>query len=211
MADVLSDKVAKAAADHLMAADPILAPVIASNGLCTIRPHKNYYWELIDAIISQQLSVKAAANIERRFQELFGSESPPPVAILQKSVDELRSVGLSRAKAGYIRDLAGHILNGRIVFEVFDNLTNAEIISELTAVRGIGEWTAQMFLMFCMGRADILATGDLGIRNAVKKLYAMEILPTPRQVKELSISRRWHPYETVACWYLWKSSDNLPG
>ncbi len=207
---VLNDLVAKNAAEHLAEADPVLAPIIAAAGLCTIRPHSNYYWELIDSIISQQLSVKAAATIERRFQELFANENPAPEAILEKSIDELRSVGLSRAKAVYIQDLAQHIIDGKLKFDHFVTLANEEIIRELTAVKGIGEWTAHMFLMFCMGRADVLAPGDLGIRNAVKKLYGLKETPTPEQVKTKAKRNHWHPYETVACWYLWKSFDNAP-
>ena len=198
------------AADHLAKHDPVLAPIIKRAGLSTITPHRNYYWELIDSIISQQLSVKAAATIERRFQALFDTEFPAPEAILAKSVDELRTAGLSRAKAAYIRDLAQHIHDGKLKFDHFDDLNNEEIIKELVAVKGIGEWTAHMFLMFCMGRLDILATGDLGIRNGVQKLYGLENVPLPAQVVEVAEANHWHPYESVACWYIWHSLDNAP-
>jgi DNA-3-methyladenine glycosylase II len=198
------------AADHLAKHDPILAPIITAVGPPTFKPHRNYYWELIDSIISQQLSVKAAATIERRFQALFDSEFPEPEAILAKSTEELRTAGLSNAKAGYIRDLAQHISDGHLKFDHFDNLSNDEIIRELTAVKGIGEWTAHMFLMFCMGRLDVLATGDLGIRNGVQKLYGLEAVPSPAQVTEIATTNHWHPYETAACWYIWHSLDNLP-
>jgi DNA-3-methyladenine glycosylase II len=198
------------AARHLAQHDPILAPVIARTGPCSIRPHRNYYWELIDSIISQQLSVKAAATIERRFRELFGDDFPPPSAILEKSVEDLRTVGLSRAKAAYIRDLAQRISDGKLKFDRFDTLSNQEITSELVAVKGIGEWTAHMFLMFCMGRLDVLATGDLGIRNGVKLLYNLETVPTPSAVALIADEHHWHPYETVACWYIWHSLDNTP-
>lgn len=210
MNQVIDDAVTKSAAEYLIKNDTVLAPLIAKNGPCPIRPHNNYYWELIDSIISQQLSVKAAATIERRLQELFGTETPQPEAILEKSVEELRTVGLSRAKANYIRDLAQHILAGKLEFDKFEKMSNDEIITELTAVKGIGEWTAHMFLMFCMARADILATGDLGIRNAIKKLYGFKQNPTPEAVKKIANENKWHPYETIACWYLWKSFDNAP-
>jgi len=200
----------KRAAAHLAKADPVLAPVIALAGPANITPHQNYYWELIDSIISQQLSVKAAATIERRFKELFDSETPSPVEILSKSIDELRSAGLSGAKAKYIQDLAQHILNGELRFDRFDNLSNDEIITELVAVKGIGEWTAHMFLMFCMGRLDILATGDLGIRNGIGKLYGLDHVPSPAEVTEIAAMNNWHPYETAACWYIWHSLDNKP-
>jgi len=198
------------AADHLARYDPVLAPIIQQSGLCTIKSHKNYYWELIDSIISQQLSVKAAATIERRFQALFASEFPEPAAILAKSVEELRTAGLSGAKAVYIRDLAQHIIDGKLKFDRFDSLSNEGIIEELTAVKGIGEWTAHMFLMFCMGRLDVLATGDLGIRNGVRKLYQLDTVPSPAKVTEIAQMNHWHPYETVACWYVWHSLDNMP-
>lgn len=203
--------VMKKAAGYLARQDPVLAPVIAKYGLCTMRPHKNYYQELVDSIISQQLSVKAARGIEHRFCELFGSSDfPPPAKILEKNIDELRSAGLSRGKAAYILDLAQHVMDGRLKFDHLDALSNAEVIRELTAVKGIGEWTAHMFLMFCMGRLDVLAHGDLGIKNGIRNLYNFEHLPTPQNIQELAAKNKWHPYESVACWYVWQSLDNLP-
>lgn len=196
------------AARHLAEHDAVLKPVIARAGPCTITPHTDYYWELIDSIISQQLSVKAAASIEKRFQELFGTEAPAPEAILAKSVDELRAVGLSRPKANYIRDLAQHIIDGTVKFDKLDSQRNEEIITELTAVKGIGEWTAHMFLIFCMGRLDVLPVGDLGIRNGIRTLYGFEDLPTPAEIRELAAKNHWQPYESVASWYIWQSLDN---
>lgn len=199
------------AADHLTKYDPVLAVVIAKYGLCDIKPHKNYYQELVDAIISQQLSVKAARSIEKRFCDLFGStDFPPPEKILEKSVEELRTVGLSRGKATYILDLAQHVVDGRVKFDHLEDLTNQEIIDELTDVKGIGEWTAHMFLMFCMGRLDILAHGDLGIKNSIQKLYGLEHSPTPQEIQDIALKNNWHPYESVACWYIWQSLDNAP-
>jgi DNA-3-methyladenine glycosylase II len=198
------------AVTHLKKHDPVLAGIIGSAGLPTITPHTNYYWELIDSIISQQLSVKAARTIEGRFQALFDEEFPAPEAILAKSVEELRSAGLSGAKANYIRDLAEHILDGRLKFDRFDALSNEEIIKELTAVKGIGVWTAHMFLIFCMGRLDILPVGDLGIRSGIRVLYGFKDLPTPAEITELAEKNGWHPYESVASWYIWHSLDNKP-
>jgi len=199
------------AADHLAKHDLVLAAVIAKYSLCDITPNKNYYQELVDAIISQQLSVKAARSIEKRFCELFGSSNfPPPEKILQKSVEELRMVGLSRGKAAYILDLAQHVVDGRVKFDHLDALSNDEVIKELTAVKGIGEWTAHMFLMFCMGRLDVLAHGDLGIRNGIQKLYGLDHSPAPDEIKGLAKKNTWHPYESVACWYIWQSLDNTP-
>jgi DNA-3-methyladenine glycosylase II len=200
----------KQAADFLKKADPALAPIIERSGLARLKPHRDYYWELVDSIISQQLSVKAAASIEKRFQELFDSQAPAPQAILEKSIDELRSVGLSRPKANYIKDLAQHIVDGKLKFDRLDQQSNEEITADLTDVKGIGEWTAHMFLIFCMGRLDVLPTGDLGIRNGIRALYGFKDVPTPQQIVELAEKNNWHPYESVASWYIWQSLDNSP-
>ena len=196
------------AAEHLSANDPKLAPVIARAGLASFAPHQNYYQSLCDSIISQQLSVKAAATIEGRFRDLFGGDWPAPEAILQKSIEELRSVGLSGAKANYIRDLAEHIVDGRLKFDKLDTQSNEEIITDLTDVKGIGEWTVHMFLMFCMGRLDVLAAGDLGVRNGIVKLYGFESVPTHQELKIIAEKNNWHTYESAACWYIWHSLDN---
>ena len=199
------------ATDHLTKHDPFLAPIIAAHGPFTVQPHANYYQELVDSIISQQLSVKAAATIQRRFCELFGSTTlPSPEQILTKDIETLRSAGLSRPKASYILDLAQHVVDGRVTFVHLDSLSNEEIITELTAVKGIGEWTVHMFLIFCMGRLDILASGDLGVRNGIQKLYGLDHLPSRADIESLATQYHWHPYESVACWYIWKSLDNLP-
>jgi DNA-3-methyladenine glycosylase II len=199
------------AAQHLIVNDSVMAKIIKSYGSCNLKPHKNYYQELVDSIISQQLSVKAARSIEQRFCQLFGSENfPPPEAIVKKSVDELRTVGLSRAKAAYVIDLAHHVIGGQVKFDEIDSLSNEEVISELTAVKGIGEWTAHMFMIFCMGRLDILPYGDLGIKNGIRKLYGLKALPDGEKIKQIAKENNWHPYESVASWYIWRSLDNTP-
>ena len=210
MSATIDQPLAEQAAEYLVRVDPYFEPLVRRAGLCDIRPHREYYQALAGEIIGQQLSVKAAASIRKRFESLFGGSFPSPMAILEKTVDELRETGLSRAKATYIRDLAQHIVDGKVRFDHLDNLENDAIISELTDVKGIGEWTAHMFLMFCMGRADVLAPGDLGIRNAVKKLYGLKDVPTPTQVVNRAKRHHWHPYETIACWYLWELLDNAP-
>lgn len=207
---IFSSSTVKDAAHYLGQIDPILAPVIAEAGFCTVRPHQNYYQELVDSIVSQQLSVKAASAIMLRFLDLFDGKFPTPAAILEKSAEDYRSAGLSYAKSNYIRDLAQHIQDGQISFGHLDGLDNEAIVAELTAVKGIGEWTVHMFLMFCMGRMDILATGDLGIRNGIRALYGFTDPPTPEQVRELAAKNKWHPYESVACWYIWQSLKNTP-
>src|SRR5688572_14586677 len=142
---IVNEVTATEAAEYLQKHDPMLAPVIKAAGLCTIRPHKNYYEELVDSIISQQLSIKASATIFKRFKDLFGNDFPSPKQILGKSVEEFRSVGLSRGKATYALDLAQHVMDGKIAFDHLDKLSNNEVVQELTSVKGIGEWTAHMF------------------------------------------------------------------
>ncbi len=200
----------KKASAHLATHDPHLADVIAVVGLCTISPHTNYYQDLVRSIIGQQLSVKAAASINKRFCDLFGDTFPTPQQILAKDLETLRAVGLSRPKVAYIQDLAQHVVDGRLSFEGLDAMSNQQVIDTLTAVKGVGEWTAHMFLMFCMGRTDVLAWGDLGIRNGIKKLYGLEDNPTPDDIRMLAQRYQWHPYESIACWYIWQSLDNEP-
>lgn len=211
MQTVIDPALAAKAAVHLSKTDATLAPIIAQVGVCTIAAHTDYYRALGSSIIGQQLSVKAAATIRQRFCDLFGGSFPKPEAILEHSIEELRTAGLSRAKAMYIQDLAVHILEGKINFETIDSMENDEIIAMLTDVKGIGTWTVHMFLMFCMGRTDILAVGDLGIRAAIRKLYKLDHLPSPKEIVEVAAKKQWHPYETIACWYLWRSLENEPG
>lgn len=200
----------KSAARHLAQNDPQLSPVIQRFGPCTIEPHSHYYRELVESIIGQQLSVKAAATILKRFVALFGGEFPSPVQILACDVDKLRSAGMSAAKARYVRDLAQHIVDGELQPENLPGLSNDEVIHELVAVKGIGEWTAHMFLIFSLGRTDVLATGDLGVRSAMMRLYNLPALPSPADIRAIADRHHWHPYESIACWYLWKSLDNEP-
>src|SRR6266702_4139556 len=203
-------KQVEAAALHLAKYDPVLRPVIQQYGLCRIVPHSNYYQELVDAIISQQLSVKAAASIEQRFQALFGGHFPSPAEILVKDTMALRAVGLSGGKTGYIHDLAQRIQSGTLRVDQLPAHSNEEVIRELTAVKGIGEWTAHMFLMFSLGRLDVLPVGDLGLKNGIQKLYALPELPSTTEIQALAAQYRWHPYESIASWYVWQSRNNTP-
>ena len=206
----MNETVAKQAAEHLGKVDKVLRPVIERAGLCTIQPHTDYYQALVDAIISQQLSVHAARAIEQRFRDLFGGHFPAPAEILTTDVETLRGLGFSRAKAAYVLDLAQHVVNGKVRFDHLDALSNDEVIAELTPVKGIGVWTAHMFLMFCMGRSDVLPVGDLGIRNGIRALYGFENAPTPEEITELAAKNHWHPYESIASWYIWHSLVNAP-
>ncbi len=198
---------------YLTEHDPVLAKLIArSDEKPTFIAHTNYYQTLVDSIISQQLSVKAAATIQKRFNALFGDETttPAPEQILTKSVEELREIGLSRPKAGYIQDLALKVLEDTVTFDHFADLSNKAITDELVKVKGIGVWTTHMFLMFCMGRLDVLPVGDLGIRTGVGRLYGFEGVPTPEEVQIVADKNDWHPYESVASWYIWRSLDTTP-
>lgn len=198
------------AADYLAKNDPVLAPIITETGLAEFEPHTDYYAALVNSIIGQQLSVKAAASIKKRFRDLYDGALPTPEAILKTTTEDLRGVGFSGAKVKYVHDLAEHILDGRITFDRLAEQSNDEIIAELTDVKGIGEWTAHMFLMFCVGRLDVLPVGDLGVRNGVRALYAFPEVPSPQQVTEVAARNKWHPYESVASWYIWRSLDNAP-
>lgn len=199
------------AANYLSKADPILAPVIARAGICTIMPNKHYYQKLVESIISQQLSVKAADTIEKRFLALFpGDDFPTPGQILEKDIEALRAVGLSRQKGTYIQDLAVKVIEGNVRFNHLDALSNEEVIAELTQIKGVGVWTVHMFLMFCMGRLDVLPTGDLGIKNGMYALYGLKEKPTPEEMEKIALKNKWHPYESIASWYVWHSLDNKP-
>lgn len=207
---VASPHTLRQAATHLAEHDAMLRPVITTAGICTIEPHHEYYRELVESIVGQQLSVKAAASIRRKFLALFGGQFPEPAAILEKPAEELRGAGLSAAKAAYVSDLARHVVGGTVRFDHLDALSNDEVIRELTDIKGVGEWTAHMFLIFCMGRLDVLPVGDLGIKNGVRALYGLSGMPTPQQLQEIAQQNGWHPYESVACWYVWESLDNKP-
>lgn len=200
----------KKGVQHLSKVDPVLSRVISAAPLPTFSPHTNYYESLVGSIISQQLSVKAAATILKRFTDLFPRDFPLPEDILENDIETYRAVGLSRQKTTYICDLAEKVIDGTIQFGHFDTLTNEEIIDELIQVKGVGVWTVHMFLLFCMGRLDVLPTGDLGIRNGIQKLYKLEERPEAVDVEAIARANRWNPYESVVSWYLWHSLDNKP-
>lgn len=197
-------------AKHLSSVDSKLAPIIAKHGLCTIEPHTDYYHQLVASIIGQQLSVKSAAKIRQRFLALFDNRYPTPEMIIETPLESLRGVGLSGQKVAYVKDLAEHITSSRLDVDRLPDLSNDDVITELTAVKGIGVWTAHMFLIFSLARLDVLASGDYGVRAAITKLYGLELLPSPVEVAELAEANHWHPYESLACWYLWRSLDNEP-
>lgn len=205
-----NSKTLKAAAEHLAKHDPVLRPIIQDAGLAELEPHTNYYGALVSSIVSQQLSVKAADAIQKRFLELFNGDFPTPEQILSVSVEQLRAIGFSNAKGRYVHDLAQHIIDRKITFDHIPEQTNDEIIATLTDVKGIGEWTVHMFLMFCVGRLDVLPVGDLGIKNGIRNLYGLEAAPSPGEIVKIAKQNSWHPYESVASWYVWRSLDNKP-
>jgi DNA-3-methyladenine glycosylase II len=207
---VITDEIAKQAAVHLSAHDPVMAKLVERFGVCPLRPHRNFYQELVESIIGQQLSLSAARAITVRFLGLFDGEFPEPQQILDVPADELRHIGFSYRKAAYVQDLAQHVVDGRVRFDHLPALSNQAIIAELTSVKGIGEWTVHMFLLFCMGRSTVLPVGDLGIRNAIQVKYNIGHKPIPSEIEAIATAGNWHPYESIASWYLWKSLGNNP-
>jgi DNA-3-methyladenine glycosylase II len=195
---------ARKARMHLSKVDPVLARIIAEVGPLGIQPRRERFQALARAIIFQQLAGAAANAIYGRFVGLFpGVEFPTPEQVLSKTDAELRAVGLSEKKALYIKDLAAHIRDGKLDFHRFHRMTDDEIIEHLLMVKGIGRWTAEMFLMFNLGRPDVMPAGDLGVQNAIKRHYKMRQRPNRKRL--LKHAERWRPYRTAAAWYLWRS------
>lgn len=194
----------KLATDHLSNADPILAAIIKQVGPCRLTPREPTFETLARSITFQQLSGKAAGTIFGRLQKAVGRKFTA-TAFLKLTEDELRACGLSRQKIASLTDLAQHVASRRISFKKLADLSDEKIIELLSQVRGVGVWTVQMFLMFALERPNILPTGDLGIRNAIRKAYGLDAMPKPLEIVEYA--EKWHPYCTLACWYLWRSLD----
>lgn len=169
---------------------------------------KEAYGALVRAIVGQQLSTKAARTINQRLLGLYAGKTPTPQQLVETDPEDLRGVGLSYRKAEYLRDLAEHVIDGRLELDRFGEMPDDEVIAELTAVKGLGVWTAHMFLMFHLRRPDVLPVGDLGIRRAAQIVYGLKDLPDADQLT--SIAEPWRPYRTLACLYLWRSLDNAP-
>ncbi len=169
----------------------------------------DHYGALVRAIVGQQLSTKAARSIYGRLTERFDGRTPTPEQVLADEPEELRAAaGLSRAKVGYLRSLAEHVLSGELELERLDDLDDDTVIAELVAVKGLGMWTAHMFLMFHLQRPDVLPVGDLGIRRAIERAYGLDALPDAPEMER--IAEPWRPHRTLACRYLWRSLDNEP-
>jgi DNA-3-methyladenine glycosylase II len=189
---------------HLKKADPVLRTIIERVGPCRMEFGPADFASVAESIVYQQLNGKAAETIFDRFAALAG-EPITPKGILKLSDAQLRSVGLSKQKSTYLKDLAAKTAEGLLDFSRLPELPDEEVIEHLTQVKGIGVWTAHMFLMFSLGRPNILPTGDYGIQTAVKKHYRKRELPKPKEMEK--IARAWKPYRSIACWYLWRSLD----
>jgi len=195
---------------HLKRADPVLAKLIARVGPCRFAPITagSHFHFIVRAIVFQQLSTKAAATIHRRFLELLGGPEPAPHAVAAVPDAKLRAAGLSRQKLSYIKDLGRKVDAGEVRLDHVEALDDGAAIAELTKVKGIGVWSAQMFLIFRLGRPDVLPVGDLGIQKGIQLAFGLRALPSPKRV--LKIGRPWSPYATIASWYLWRSLDARP-
>lgn len=197
-----------AAQKYLARNDPKQKALIERFGNCLITPHTDYYSELVTSIVGQQLSIKAAAAIWQRILVLAGGTLPTPQQLIDASEADLRTAGLSGAKIRYVKDLALATQDGRLDLAHIATLPNEEVIAQLTTVKGIGEWSAHMFMIFGLGRLDILPWGDLGIRKAAQNVYGLKTLPVRDELEKIAKKHKWHPYESVASWYLWKSLEN---
>ena len=200
-----------AATRALARRDAVLRPVIKKYGACRIEKHTRYFETMVGSIISQQLSTKAAATIQARFVALYPSAKRlDPERIAATPATELRAVGLSLQKAGYIKDLAAKTHDGTLRFNGLAKMSDDEVIEMLTQVKGIGVWTAHMFLIFSLGRLNVLPVGDLGVRKGIQNLYHLERLPDAAEIEAIADVNNWSPYASVASWYLWRSLENKP-
>lgn len=193
----------------LLRRDPVLAALIRKHGPCGLAAaqRSDHFTALVRAITGQQLSTKAAATIFARLAALMPDGVTPP-SLSALSDEQMRGVGMSRQKAAYFRDLCEKVQSGALPLDSLDAMTDDEVIASLTAVKGIGRWSAEMFLMFRLHRPDVLPVGDLGIVNAVKSVYRLRKTPSADRIRKIGES--WRPYRSVASWYLWRSLDNEP-
>ena len=197
--------------NHLKRVDSVLAEIIENVGPCRLRvvSEGTHFHALTRSIVFQQLSGKAAATILSRVVALFPENEPTAVGVMRITDERFRSAGLSRQKISYLRDLAEKVASGALPLEAVESMTNDDLIAHLVQVKGIGRWTAQMFLMFRLGRLDVLPELDLGIQNAIQKAYRKRKRPTPKEVAK--IGAKWAPHSSVASWYLWRSLENGDG
>ncbi|GGF23926.1 DNA-3-methyladenine glycosylase family protein [Hymenobacter cavernae] len=202
---------AEAALLHLHQVDPVLATVLDASRPIQPSAHEDIYLALLRAIVSQQISTKAAAAIWRKFESLFAPDGyPEPLAVLALSDEEMRAVGLSRQKAGYLRAIADFAQRDQLDFQHISSLDEEGLTRHLTSIRGVGRWTAQMIQMFALDQPDVFPEGDLGIQNAMRRLYGLEETGRALLTRMTQIAEAWRPYRTLASKYLWRSLDNTP-
>lgn len=210
MTTTLDPAVIEAGVAHLLAVDPTLARAIATVGACELTLETDLFFALVDAIVSQQISIKAAATILERVRQLYAPDPfPTPTRLAATPDEDLRAAGCSRAKVVYLKDLSTRIATGALDLDRLRALPDEEIIAELVAVKGIGRWTAEMLLIFSLGRLDIWPVDDLGIVIAVQGLYGLSERPKRKELLELG--EPWRPYRTLAAWYLWQSRRMVLG
>jgi DNA-3-methyladenine glycosylase II len=189
--------------------DPILQTIISQIGPCPLKPLRHYYWALAEAIVSQQLSVKAAATIFARLRRLYPHHRvPQPADLLATPDEQLRSVGLSRQKIAYLKGLSRAFIDGALPWRRFHRMSDEEVVAALTGLHGVGRWTAEMFLIFVLVRLDVFPVDDLGLQKAIQRAYRLRLHPSEATMRR--IATRWAPYRTVATWYLWASRDGKP-
>ncbi|TWT76458.1 DNA-3-methyladenine glycosylase [Planctomycetes bacterium CA13] len=191
---------------YLMAADPIMKDIINTVGPFTLRPNRDRFGMLVRSIISQQISTGAARSIRLRLEELVGKDGLTSENLARHSVDELRVAGVSPQKAKYLLDLAEKVRNADIRLQHIGRYSDEKVIEQLTTVKGIGKWTAQMFLIFSLGRLNVFPHDDLGVRTAIRNCYGLDELPD--QQTSHAIATKWRPYASVASWYCWRSQEH---
>ena len=201
----IEEKQIQAAIKHLKKNDPVIKKIIAKSGPCKITKRRNRFVTLARSIVSQQISVAAAKTINRRLVELLAPERLTAPALAEFDVDQLREAGISKQKATYLLDLSNKVKTGEVNLRNVSRLSDDDVIQMLCKVKGIGVWTAQMFLMFSLGRLDVLPTADLGIQNAMKKNYPVRGELNAEKMKK--IASKWAPYRTIGCHYMWQSLD----
>ena len=196
---------AETARKHIVKRDPVMRDIVKRVGAYALEIRGEPYESLLRAILYQQLAGAAAAAIERRFLALFDDQVPQPHELATVSDDDLRAAGISRQKAGYMRSLADHFDNGLLDNRRLRRASDEAVIAEVTQVKGIGRWTADMLLLFCLGRPDVLPVGDLGVQNSMRLAYGLDSMPAPAKMEE--IAEAWRPYRSAGTWYLWRRSD----
>jgi DNA-3-methyladenine glycosylase II len=193
---------------HFKSSDPILAGVVKQVGPMTLKPQRDRFRLLVRSILSQQISTAAARTIRLRLEELLGPAGVRPETIAAFSVEQLRTVGVSRQKASYLLDLAQKCGDGSVRLSRVGRMTDEQVIDELTQVKGIGRWSAQMFLIFSLGRLDVFPHDDLGVRTAIRRLYRFDEMPGKAAC--LEIGQRWRPYASIGSWYCWRFLEQAP-